>query len=464
MIDTSVVWVMRPSLEPDGDVVKRGVPPVEPPVDRRTFLKGAGAATVAASLAGCNNPAAGGGGNNASDGGGGQIPSEPLRMATIAFTSGPASVFGAPMMRAARMIVEQINDDGGILGERTIEMDEFDENTEDVAQQYRRLATQENYDIILGYVSSANALTVGPIAEELEQPTIIWDTGTTELFDNAITDPQYVFRTCASSSTDAVGAALVLDNALSDVGTVAGVNQDYAYGRNNWDLFTRAIEAFGIDVEVVASRFTPFPNEDFSSTIAALNDSAPDFIFSSLWGGDLVNFITQANDRNLFANTLPCFSGGTHVFADVPDQVPDGLLFGARGPHFPYGILGWNSLHEEFVTSFVDQYDSSPYAHGTFHVWQALYAYVHAVERAYNLNGEYPNSDAWATSMEGLGFDSASGFVDIPAGSHNAVEPSFWGFSDTGGQNISLRDPVWIAKEQVNPPVDKTTIEWLDSL
>ena len=168
MIDTSVVWVMRPSLEPDGDVVKRGVPPVEPPVDRRTFLKGAGAATVAASLAGCNNPAAGGGGNNASDGGGGQIPSEPLRMATIAFTSGPASVFGAPMMRAARMIVEQINDNSGILGERTIEMDEFDENTEDVAQQYRRLATQENYDIILGYVSSANALTVGPIAEELE--------------------------------------------------------------------------------------------------------------------------------------------------------------------------------------------------------------------------------------------------------------------------------------------------------
>lgn len=385
-------------------------------------------------------------------------------MANVAFTSGPASVFGTPMMQAARMIVEKINNNGGLLGERTIEMDEYDENTEDIAQQYRRLATQENYDVIVGYVSSANALTVGPLAEELDQPTIIWDTGTTELFDSAVTDPQYVFRTCASSSTDAVGAALVLENALTDVETVAGVNQDYAYGRNNWNLFTRAIESFAIDVGVVEAQFTPFPNEDFSSTIAALNDSNPDYIFSSLWGGDLVNFMTQANGRGLFDDTLPCFSGGTHVFADAPDQVPDGLLFGARGPHFPYGILGWNSLHEEFVRSFEQRYNASPYAHSAFHAWQALHAYVHAVERAYDLSGEYPGKDAWVQSMEGLGFDTASGFLTIPGGSHNAVEPSFWGFSNTSGENITLRDPVWIAKEEVNPPVNKTTGEWLDSI
>ncbi len=385
-------------------------------------------------------------------------------MACVGFTSGPAAVFGKPMMQAARMIVDKINGNGGILGKQKIEMDEHDENNENVAQLYRRLATQENYDVIVGFISSANALTVGPIAEELGQPTIIWDTGTTELFDSAVTDPKYVFRTCASSSTDAVGAALVLKNALPDVKTVAGVNQDYAYGRNNWNLFTKAIEAFSIDVKVVESRFTPFPNEDFSSTITALNDSNPDFLFSSLWGGDLVNFITQANGRGLFDDTLPCFSGGTHIFADAPDQVPDGLLFGARGPHFPYGILGWNSLHEEFVASFEKRYNASPYAHGAFHAWQALYAYVHSVERAYKLSGEYPDKDAWVQSMEGIGFDTASGFLSVPRGSHNAVEPSFWGFSDTGGENISLRDPVWIAKEEVNPPVNKTTGEWLNSI
>lgn len=453
---------VRPSLNPDGDVVKRGVPPVDSHVDRRTFLKGAGAATTAASLAGCPNPTETG--NGGGGGGGGEIPSEPLTMACVGFTSGPAAVFGTPMMQAARMVVQKINDAGGILGEREIQMDEHDENTEDVAQLYRRLATEDNYDIIVGFISSANALTVAPIAEELGQPTVIWDTGTTELFDNAVTDPQYTFRTCASSSTDAVGAALVLRNAFSDVQTVAGVNQDYAYGRNNWNLFEQAIDSFGIDVEIVEKRFTPFPNDDFSSTISALNNSNPDFIFSSLWGGDLVNFITQANNQNLFDDTMPCFSGGTHVFADAPGQVPDGLLFGARGPHFPYGVLQWNSLHENFVSSFEDEYSESPYAHGAFHAWQAIHAYVYSVERAYNVSGEYPDRDAWSASMEGIGLDTPSGFVSIPRGSHNAIEPSFWGLSDTSGDNISLREPVWIAKEEVNPPVDMTTGEWLDSI
>jgi len=454
---------MRPSFDPDGDIVKRGRPPVDEHVDRRTFLKGAGAATIAASMAGCGNPMGNGGGGGGG-GGGGQIPSEPLRMATIAFTSGAASVFGTPMQQTARMVVDKINQNGGILGEREIQHDEYDENTENVTQLYRRLATQEDYDIIIGFVSSANALTVGPIAEQLEQPTIIWDTGTTELFDSAVTDPQYLFRTSASSATDNVGAALILRDALSDVETVAGVNQDYAYGRNNWSLFTKAIDSFNIDVEIVEERFTPFPNEDFSSTISALNDANPDFLYSTLWGGDIVNFLTQANSRGLFEDTLPCFSGGTHVFADAPEQVRDGHLYGARGPHFPYGALTWNSLHEEFVSSFESRYDSAPYAHGAFHAWQAIHSYVYAVERAYNISGTYPDADAWVESMEGLGIDTPSGFINIPRGSHNVVEPSFYGFSDTSGDNIALRDTVWIAKEEVNPPVNKTTSEWLNSL
>jgi len=142
-------------------------------------MKGAGTATVAASmgLAGCSNPADQGEDSS----GGGPIPDEPLRMACIGFTSGPASVFGTPMMQSARMVVDQINENGGILGEREIEMEEFDENVDEVVQQYRRLATrEEEFDVIVGYISSANVLSIAPIAEELEQPTVVWGHGNDE--------------------------------------------------------------------------------------------------------------------------------------------------------------------------------------------------------------------------------------------------------------------------------------------
>lgn len=428
-------------------------------------MRGAGAATAAASmgLAGCSNPASqsdsGGDG-----GGGGEIPGEPLRMACIGFTSGAASVFGVPMMQAAEMTVDRINENGGILGEREIEMEQFDENVDQVIQQYRRLATQEDFDIIIGYISSADALSVAPVAEELAQPTIIWDTGTTELFDTAVTDPQYVFRTCASSSTDTVGAARLLENAFSDVQTVAGANQDYAFGRNNWNLFTQAIESIGIDVEVVAARFTPFPTEDYSATISALSNVDPDFIFSSYWGGDAVNFITQANNQGLFEDTIPCFSAASHILGDVPNQIRDGFVFGARGPHAPFGALEWSQLHQQFVRNYQNEFNEAPYAHGAFHAWQAIWAYVYSIERAYNLTGTYPGKDQWISSMEGIGFDSPSGFVDMPRGSHNVVEPSLYGLADTSGDRLSLRDTSWTAPELVNPPPTMTTSEWLDSL
>ncbi|WP_256549439.1 ABC transporter substrate-binding protein [Natrinema caseinilyticum] len=453
---------MASSFDPDGEIVKSGVPNIREKVGRRRFMKGAGTATVAASmgLAGCSNPAKQGGGSA----GGGEIPSEPLRMACIGFTSGPASVFGTPMMQSARMVVDRINQEGGILGEREIEMEEFDENVDEIVQQYRRLATQEDFDVIVGYISSANVLSIAPIAEELGQPTVVWDTGTTDLFDKANKDPQYVFRTCASSSTDAIGAARLLQTALTDVETVAGVNQDYAFGRNNWDLFTQAIESLGIDVEIVDSRFTPFPNDDYSSTISALNSTNPDFIYSSHWGGDAVNFITQANSQGLFDDTLPCFTAGSHVIGNIPDEIPEGIIFGARGPHYPFGTQQWNSLHEQFVENYQSEYGEPPYAHGAFHAWQAIWAYVYSIERAYNLSGQYPTKDQWVKSMEGIGFNSPSGFVNMPQGSHNVVEPSFYGFSDPQEDRVDLRDTVWIAPEHVNPPPSMTTSEWISSL
>jgi branched-chain amino acid transport system substrate-binding protein len=378
--------------------------------------------------------------------------------------SGPAAVFGIPMVRAAEMIVEQINEAGGILGEREIQMDRVDENVDDIVQVYRRLATQDDYDVIFGFISSADVLSISPLAEELSQPTLIMDTGTTELFDNAVPDAEYTYRLAASSSIDAVGAARLVHNALPDVETVAGINQDYAYGRNNWDLFQRGLESLGTDVEIVDARFTPFPNDDFSSAIAALNDANPDFIFSSLWGGGLVNFMTQANERDLFDDTLACFSGGTHVFFDAPDQVVDGLIFGPRGPHFPFDILQASDLHQNFVQNYQDRYDGDiPYAHGAWHAWTTMYAYVHAIERAYNISGEYPSDEEWLESLNGIGFDTPSGFASIPRGGNNAVEPAFWGRADTSGENITMTDPVWIAKEEVNPPVDKTTGEWIEN-
>jgi len=64
----------------------------------------------------------------------------------------------------------------------------------------------------------------------------------------------------------------------------------------------------------------------------------------------------------------------------------------------------------------------------------------------------------------GIGFNSPSGFVNMPQGSHNVVEPSFYGFSERQEDRVALRDTVWITPEHVNPPASMSTGEWIDNL
>jgi len=286
-------------------------------------------------------------------------------MACIGFTSGPASVFGTPMMQSARMVVDQINENGGILGEREIEMEEFDENVDDeVVQQYRRLATRER-------VRRDRRLHL-----QCERAVDRADRGGTRAADGRL----------GHGNDEPVrrrgdGSAVHLPNVCEQFdrrGRRGAVTAERAPRRRDrrrrqsglrvraeqLGPVQRAVESLGIDVELVDARFTPFPNDDYSSTISALNDTNPDFIYSSHWGGDAVNFITQANNQGLFDDTLPCFTAGSHVIGNIPDEIPENILFGARGPHYPFGDQQWNSLHGEFVQSYQDEYGEPPYAHG----------------------------------------------------------------------------------------------------
>lgn len=457
---------MVPLFEPDGEIVQRGIPDDGPRFDRRTFMKGAGTAAAGSALAGCSNPVQQSQGNGNSGSKGGDIPGEPLKMAVVGFTSGPASVFGVPTMNAAQMVVEQINSQGGILGKRKIELTKVDENADQIAQQYRRLATQQNMDIIIGYISSANILTIAPIAEQLGQPTIVWDAGTNALFEKKIKRPKWTFRTAAHLSIDAIGAAQLLATSLPDVKTVAGVNQDYAWGRDNWAMFSQALKQLAPNIRITSSRFTPFGSSEYSSTISALVSEEPDFIYSSLWGGDLISFINQASNQGLFDVSLPCFSTGVHAFGVVPDQIPAGIMFGARGPHFPLGVYEDNPLQRRFTRNYRQQFGSPPFTHGTYHAWQAIHFYVSAIERYYKAIGQYPDDETLMNTMEHSGLYTPSGFVQLArAGGHQAIESSFYGFSSKrqGSKYPELADPVWIAPEQVNPPVGLTTSEWISS-
>src|SRR5207244_6370053 len=102
-----------------------------------------------------------------------------------------------------------------------------------------RLAADEKVDLVIGYISSANCVAVPAVAEELRVLTVLFDCGTTRVFEEA--KYKYVFRTAAHTGIDGIGAARYLLAAKPDVKTIAGLNQDYAWGRGAWEIFSRAL-------------------------------------------------------------------------------------------------------------------------------------------------------------------------------------------------------------------------------
>src|SRR5262249_51790562 len=81
--------------------------------------------------------------------------------------SGPAAVYGAPVVKGAELAVSELNAKGGVLG-RKLELLERDSkaNADEAVRLARELIIKNNVDFLIGTLTSAEAPAVSTIAKE----------------------------------------------------------------------------------------------------------------------------------------------------------------------------------------------------------------------------------------------------------------------------------------------------------
>ena len=220
-----------------------------------------------------------------------QKPAE-LKIGMTTFLSGPAAVFGMPGKAAAELMMDEINAAGGVAGVkiRPIFIDEGI-GGEKLLSEYRRVVQQEGVNVTLASISSGNCNALAPVAEDLKVLNVMWDCGTEKILEDR--RYKYVVRTQANATSEMVAAVLHLLRTKPDFKTIAVINQDYAWGRDSWEIFISTLKALKPDVQVVAELFPKFGSTDFSSEISRLQALAPDVILSTSWGGELDTLITD---------------------------------------------------------------------------------------------------------------------------------------------------------------------------
>jgi branched-chain amino acid transport system substrate-binding protein len=368
---------------------------------RRDFLKIAGGVSLCsgAMLSGLN--VASGQATAPKD-----VPKDPVKIGIMAFQKGAAAVLGIAAWRACQIWRDQVNAAGGILG-RKVELHlEEESSAKDTVKRFKKLTLSTKVDVISGLASTGNGQAVGPVAEQLGQLWLSHDATTQKGLEETMPKMEYGFRSVYNES-EAVAGALMTAKYFPGIKTVAGINNDYSYGRTCWEAFLTVLRYLNPEIRPVEALWPKLGVTNFTSHIAALKKANPDLIMCSFWSGDTTNFMKQAAEVGLFDKIKGCFTTGGGVHYTLKKSfTPEGLIMGYNSYYFRW-TDAW-PLNTNFVKTYVNKYKEYP-PYESDQAYFTLQAYKAAVEKCYSITDRWPKKGEIATALRGIIVPSLSG-------------------------------------------------------
>lgn len=336
---------------------------------------------------------------------------KPVRLGILAPRSGIAAGPGENGIRATQWAAERFNAAGGIAGRKIELVIEEESSPKDTIERFSKLVQQEKVDCTLGLISTGVSLALGPVVEEARALTIYWDGTTQDGVDEKIPNPRYLFRSTDNECEAIMSSLLTVKHWKGQFVTVAGINPDYSYGRNNMAAFVAVLKRYNIGHKVVTEQWPKVGTMDLTSHVAALKAAKPDLIFSSLLFADLPVFMKQAHAAELTKGTKLVFpaAGWQHTLMKK-EFTPEGMLFGHNTLYFANPQA--TPLQKEFVDWYAKTYQDYPNWEAD-RAYFAIASYKAAVEKAAKAKGgAWPSQDDVIDAMEGLSVESLGGRGD----------------------------------------------------
>ena len=389
-----------------------------------------------------------------------------LKVGITTFLSGPASVFGVPAKAAAEILIDDINAQGGIGGVK-LTATYIDEGVgaDKMLSEYRRVVQEQGVKTMISAISSGNCNVVAPVAEDLKVLNIAWDCGTEKLLEEK--RYQYVVRTQANATTEMVATVLYLLKTKPDFATIAVVNQDYAWGRDSWEIFINTLRVFKPNVKVVAEMFPKMGASDFSTELSRLQALKPDVVLNTSWGGDLDTFVRQASQRGVFKqNTLFVLPLLESSLERLGAAVPAGVIAGARGDHyFLHPETKNDPKHQAFIQKFRAKTNAYP-IYSTYHMAQALVGLKTGYEKAIKANGgKWPSTEQVAEAMRTMEFKAFGRPVRMRADGQGLEDQMLGITKRVPEYPFAVMDKMMIVPaELVTTPVGQKSPEWVKTI
>lgn len=227
------------------------------------------------------------------------VAAEPVKIGYLAALTGDYASYGKTEVNMAKMVIDEVNKKGGILG-REIELVVYDTKTrnEDAVNAVRRMIGNDKVVAIIGANSSGINIATGPIVNRGKTAQIA-TVATNELVtvDARGKVLPYSFRICF---TDPYQGKLAADFAAKDLKKMKGailynVGSDYAQGLR--DYFKTNYKALG--GKIVADEGYRETDVDFRAQLTKVKSEGADLLFLPGMGKDMALIIKQAAELGI---------------------------------------------------------------------------------------------------------------------------------------------------------------------
>ena len=319
------------------------------------------------------------------------LAAENIRIGLIEPLSGPIAAVGAEALDNHTHAANMINQQGGVLGGRQLEIIGLDNamKAEKTTEQLKK-AVDMGLSYIIQGVGSNHALNIIKFVNKHnkrnpgKEIVFLNHSAVTTAFTNELCSFWH-FR--FDANVDMKVAALVTQiNRDPSVKKVYLLNQNYAYGKSFQAAANRLLKERAPNVEIVGDELiVPFGKvQDFTPYIAKIKAAGADTVLTGNWGPDLHRFVKSAVNSGLGATFYSIYGG-------LPSSIGG------------YGDAG-KKVNLKQVTEMHENHDGLPaelrdYMKGYKDVYQSTW---------------YPDRQRWLIHMLAAAIDAAGTADPIP--------------------------------------------------
>lgn len=338
----------------------------------------------------------------------------------VGFIGSLSSDTGLSTLRGAEIAIEELNADGGVLGQKIelVKADTGEDVTEGV-KAYEYLAETEEVDFIIS--GSIDDVSLGwlPRMQEFQIPTLDTWTSYIGIIDMIVEDYESMKPYFMNIASDEALATLYIDfgkDVLADKmgwSSVVILQEDTAFGGAISGLVTDAL-APNAGIEVKETIVYDIATNDFAPLFSKAQDSGADFIY-------LISSVnSQVVSSQYVKLQVPMGMTGVNVAALGQEFWEDtGGAAGGISTLSPVPSVGFklDPVSQAFVDTYQAKYKTRPIM-PHFNGFNAYHGVKQAMAAAKEAGGF--NNDTWVTAMEKQD-------ITLKMGEETWLRYAFWG-------------------------------------